>query len=122
MDQTKSTVEPLLATSSWRRQRRSELRLYDTLLAVQLNDQLLVDRQLNIFTLRQRKDPRRISVAIHFQPVGQRAMAGEFLGHFEDDQFLAVLADGNFLPRPPSVRNNIDLPIIDRPFTVTHPL
>src|SRR6185369_4407484 len=42
------------------------------LLAVQLDNQLLVDRQLNIFTLGQRQNSSLVVVAINLQPVRKR--------------------------------------------------
>src|SRR6202050_4282670 len=92
------------------------------LLAVQLNNQLLVHRQLNIFALGQRENARRIRIAIYFQPVRQRAVAGEFLGHFQNDELLAVLADGNFLARTHFVRRNVDFAIVDGDVPVPHQL
>src|ERR1700688_3427540 len=84
------------------------------LLTVKFNDQLLIDRQLNIFALGQRKHFRRVSVAIYFQPVGLRAMAGEFLGHFQDHKLLALFANGNFFARAHLVRRNVHFAIVDR--------
>src|SRR6202034_3883079 len=83
------------------------------LFAVQLNNHVLFHRQLNIFALGQREHTRRVRIAIYFQPVGQRAVAGKFLGHFQYNELLAVLADGNFLARAHFVRRNVDLAIVD---------
>src|SRR5580698_4612036 len=69
------------------------------LLAVQLDDQLFVHWQLNIFALGQTQDARLVIVAVDFQPVGHGAVAGEFLGEFEHRQLLALFADGNFFAR-----------------------
>ena len=92
------------------------------LLAIKLNNQLLIHRQLNIFALGQREHPSRVIIAIHFQPVGLRAVAGKLLGHFQDDQLLAVLANGNFLARTHFIRRNVDLAIVHRNMSVPHQL
>src|SRR5579864_2802906 len=92
------------------------------LLAVQLNDQLLIHRQLNIFAFRQVQDSRFVIVAIHFQPAGQRAVAGELLRRLQHCKLLAVLANGNLFPRAHFIRRNVHLPVIDSDVPVTHQL
>src|SRR5580704_3881236 len=96
--------------------------LPNALLAIQLNNQLLIHRQLNIFTLGQRKHSRRIRVAIHFQPVGQRTVAGKFLSQFEHGELLALLANGNLLARTHFIGRNVDLAIVHGHVSVPHQL
>src|SRR5580693_6401894 len=92
------------------------------LLAVQLDDQLFVDRQLNIFALRQTQDTRFVIVPVHFQPGGHGSVTGEFLGQFEHRQLLAVLADGNLLARAYFIRRNVDFAGVYGNVPVTHQL
>src|ERR1700733_10744729 len=95
---------------------------YVVLLAVKFNDQLFIDRQLNIFALGQGQYSRLVSVPVNFEPVGQRAVAGKFFGHFQHGELLAVLANGNFLARTHLIRRNVDLAIVDRDVSVGHQL
>src|SRR5208283_1920604 len=92
------------------------------LLTIKLYDQLLVHRQLNIFALRQREHFRRVIIAIHFQPVGQRRMAGKFLGQLKHRKLLAVFANRNLLARTHFIRRNVDLAIVDGYVPVAHQL
>src|SRR5579864_2556133 len=102
-------------------QRRCEQRLY-ALLAVQLNNQLLVHWQLDIFPLRQTQHARLVIIAINFQPARQRAVTGKLLGQLKYRQLLAVFANGNFLARAHFIGRNVDLAIVDRDVSVTHQL
>ena len=69
----------------------------ETLFTVQFHNQLLIHRQLDIFALGQRQNASLVIVAINFQPVGDRLMAGKLLGHFERRKLAAVLANRDFL-------------------------
>src|SRR5580700_35175 len=94
----------------------------DDLLAIKLNDQLLIHGQLNIFALGQREHARCVIVAIHFQPVRQRAMARELLRKLQNSQLLAVLADGNLLARAHFIRRNVHLATVHGDVAVAHQL
>src|SRR5690242_13866040 len=92
------------------------------LFTVQLDNQLLVDRQLNIFTLGQRQNASLVVVAINLQPVRKRLMAGEFLRDFQYWNLLAVFADGDLFALAHLVRRNVDLASIHGNMAVTHQL
>src|SRR5450432_2344195 len=94
----------------------------NSLLAVQLNNQLLVYGQLNIFALGQSEHTRRVLVAIHFQPVRHRTVAGEFLGQFEHRELLAALANGDLVSGADFERRNVDLLAVDGDVPMAHQL
>ena len=96
--------------------------MFIPLLAVQLDDKLLIHRQLNIFTLGQIQNPAFVIVAIHFEPARHRAMAREFLRQFKHRKLFAVLANRNFLARADLIRRDIHLAAINGDVSVAHQL
>src|SRR6202140_5769675 len=92
------------------------------LLTIKFHNQLLVNRQLNIFALRQRQHFRFVIVAIHFQPARHGSMAGKFLRQFENREFLAVLADRNLFAGTQFIRRNVTLAVAHGNVSVTHQL
>src|SRR5579862_3128356 len=83
------------------------------LLAVQLDNQLLVHRQLDIFALGQVQHLALVIVAIDFQPARHGAVAREFLRQLKHRELLAVFANRDFLAGADFVGRNIHLAVID---------
>src|SRR5205823_1703212 len=77
--------------------RNFETFLLELLLTVELHNQLLVYRQLNIFALGQCQDTPFVIVAINFEPSGRVAVRGEFLCLLENRQLAAGLANHNLV-------------------------
>ena len=92
------------------------------LFTIQLDDQLLIHWQLNIFALGQIQNPRLVIVAIDFQPARQRAVAGKFFRQLKYSQFIAFFAYRNRLGRAHFIGRNVDLTIVDSHVPVTHQL
>src|SRR5581483_4347117 len=79
------------------------------LLAIQLDDQLLVDRQIDIFTLRQRGYTAFVIIAVTFHPVRGVVMARKSLSCFQDCQLRTRFADRDFVSHAHWIRRNIHL-------------
>src|ERR1700704_4565593 len=104
-------------------ERRSKQRLNSRVLfAVQLHNQLLIDRQLNVFALGQTQHARLVIIAVDFQPVGHRAMAGEFLGQLQHGQLAATVADRDLLASTHLVGGNVDFSGVYRDVAMAHKL
>jgi hypothetical protein len=92
------------------------------LLAIQLDDQLLVYRQLDIFASRQRNHAAFVILAINLQPNRSRLMASEIPRGFENRNLAAALADLNLFAHGNFVGRNIDLLAIHLHVSVTDQL
>src|SRR6267142_2186028 len=62
------------------------------LLTVKFNNQLLIHRQLNFFSLGQRQHATLVVVAIDLQPVRRVLMTGEVLGQLQHGQLAPAAA------------------------------
>src|ERR1700687_5713305 len=92
------------------------------LLAVQLDYQLLVHRQLDILASRQRNHAAFVVLAIDFQPHRRRLMTGKIPRDFENWNLAAALPNRNLFTDGDLVRRNIDLLTIHLHVPVTHQL
>src|SRR5262249_51247596 len=92
------------------------------LLRVQFDDQLFVDRQIDVFALRQSGYASFVIVAIDFEPVHCRLMTGELLRGLEHSHLLAVIAYCDLFADRNLVRRNIHLASVDRYVSVTNQL
>src|SRR5580692_9086668 len=123
MDQNKIAVRgSWVVFGRWLLRAANDGRPTTGLFTVQLNNQLLVDRQLNLFTLGQRQHLASKIVAINLQPARRILMAGKLLGLLENRQLAAALADGNFVAHIHLVGGNVDLAAIDVDVAVAHQL
>src|ERR1700674_1521642 len=93
-----------------------------SLLAVQLDYQLLVHRQLYVFASRQRNDAALVVLAIDLQPHRRRLMTGKILRDFENRNLAAALANLNLFAHGDLVRRNVDLLPVHLHVSVTHQL
>src|SRR4051812_9584984 len=92
------------------------------LLAVQLHNQLLIHRQLNIFPFRQRGYTTFEIVAIDLNPVRRIRVPGEFFCLLQNWQLLARLANRDLFPDCNLVGRNIHLAAIDTDVAMTNQL
>src|SRR5205814_616882 len=92
------------------------------LLAIQLHNQLLIHRQLNIFPLGQRGYATFEVIAIDFNPVRRIRVPSEFFRLLQNRQLLAGLANGDLFPDRDLVRRNVYLPAIDADVSMTNKL
>src|SRR5882762_2914108 len=92
------------------------------LLAVQLNYQLLVHRQLDVFAPRQRDHASLVVLAIDLQPHRRRLMTGKIPCDFENRNLAAALANLNLFSDGDLVRRNVHLLTIHLHVSVTHQL
>src|ERR1700722_762357 len=111
-------TSPALALDFGQRPRANNQRL----LTVQLHNQLLVHRQINIFAFRQGQNLTFVIIAIDLQPVGCVLVAGKFLCRLQDGQLLAAFADSNLLAHAYLIRRNVDLAAIHLDVAVPHQL
>src|SRR3984893_5727864 len=111
MDHLKPPVESFEATLYHR-----------ALFAVQLHNQLLIDRQLNVFALGQTQHARLVIIAVDFQPVGHGAMAGEFLRQLQHGQLAATVADRDLLAGTHLVGGNVDFSSVYSDVAMAHKL
>src|SRR5438270_1429413 len=117
VDQTNRRASLVLFRAHFLRRRAT----YD-LLAIQLDDQLLIHWQLNIFPLRQRGYSALKVLAINFDPVWRIRVPGEFFRLLQNRQLLAGLANGDLFSDRDLVRRNIHLPAIDADVSMTNKL
>src|ERR1700728_3012713 len=90
---------------------RTSYRLQATgLLRIQFDDQLLVDRQVDVFPLRQRQHLAAQAVLIGRQPRRRRLMARELPRTFHHRQLLAIGTNLNFVAHAHLERGDVHLP------------
>src|SRR5690242_2395755 len=82
------------------------------LLAVKLDDELLVDRQVHVFALRQGENLAGEIVAVDVQPLNRVLRAGKVLRLFEDGERLRAFANRNLVADLALERRDVDLAAI----------
>ncbi len=92
------------------------------LLAVEFDDQLLVDGQIDVFTLRQGDDLAGESVSVDIEPLNLVLAGGKILGLFELGQRLRAFADRDLVADLDLKRRDVDLAAVDLKVTVTDDL
>src|ERR1700729_2034061 len=92
------------------------------LLAVKFDDQLLIDRQVDVFALRQSGDLARQIIAGDFNPVDARLARNEVLRGREKNEFLRSLTDGDLVANLALEGRNIHLATVDLDVSVTNHL
>src|SRR6185312_2420758 len=90
------------------------------LLAVQFDDQLLVDGQVEVFALRQSLYASLQAFAINFQPRRRRLMAVVFHRSLDRLRVLRLIAYNHFIAGLHFIRRNGDLAAIHGDVAVTH--
>ena len=83
------------------------------LLAVKFDDELLVDRQVDVFALRQGEDLAGEIVAVDVEPWTRALTAGEVLRLFEDDERLRAFADRDLVADLALEGRDVDLAAVD---------
>src|SRR6266851_2792839 len=94
----------------------------ERLLAIKLNNQLFVHRQLNVFAFRQRQYAAFEVVAIYFQPIGRILVRSEFFRLLEDRQLATAFANRYLFAHAHLVGRDIDLSAINRNVTMADQL
>ena len=102
--------------------RRDKYDLLDVFTSIQLDNQLLIYRQLNIFAFRQRDHAAFVVLAIDFQPHRRRLMTGKVSCDFENRNLAAVLANRNLFADGDFVGRNVHLLAVHLHVSVTHQL
>src|SRR5579871_4673142 len=92
------------------------------LLAVKLDDELLVDGQIDVFALWQREDLAREIVAVDVQPLHGTLAAGEVLRLFEDGNGFGTLAQLDLVAYLALEGRDVDLAAIHLDVAVTDEL
>jgi len=92
------------------------------LFAIKLNYQLLIHRQLNIFTLGQCQDAPFVIVAIDFEPRRRISVSGKFLCLLENRQLTAGLANHDLIANTDLERWDVHLAAIHIDVAVTNQL
>src|SRR6266404_5424729 len=92
------------------------------LLAVQLDYQLLVHRQLDVFASRQRNHAPLVVLAIDLQPYRRRLMTGKILRDFENWNLAAALPNRNLFSHRDFVRRDVHFLTIYLHVPVAHQL
>src|SRR5712692_1864514 len=93
-----------------------------SLLTVQFYDQLLVDRQLDVFALGQGNDASLVIVTINAQPVGRVLVTGEIFRLLENGQLAAAFANCDLLTYIHLVGRDVDFAPVHMNMAVTHEL
>src|SRR5262249_41663444 len=93
-----------------------------SLLAVQLDDQLLIDRLLDVFTLGQRENFSFEVVAVNLQPGRQILVAGEFLCRFQNRQRTAGFFNRDLVANVYLVRRDVHFLSVHQDMSVTYQL
>src|SRR5690349_7108431 len=93
-----------------------------SLLRIQFDDQLFVDRQIDVFPFRESRDSSLVIVAIYFEPVHRRLMAGEFFRDLEHGHLLAVVTNNDFFADRNLIRRNVYLAPVYGNVSVTNKL
>src|SRR5579864_5791979 len=92
------------------------------LFAIQLDDQLLVDGQVDLGSRRDRNDATLQIFTINLQPGRTRLMAGELAGGRQNRQLAALFAHCDLVTHVYFIRWDVDLATVDLHVSMAHQL